>query len=106
LDKRGAHWERFDHEIKSVGSEREALQKGYFGAKDGHFRSLQILLGAQINGECKVMAAHFRASFPTWNAAVPPFPTDSFYGTSCRFRVRSLAEAHHVGRVDRARGGL
>jgi hypothetical protein len=63
LDKRGAHWERFDHEIKSVGSEHEALQKGYFGAKDGHFHGLQnLIIGAQINGECKVMAAHFRAS--------------------------------------------
>jgi hypothetical protein len=63
LDKRGAHCERFDHEIKSVGSEHEALQKGYFGAKDGHFHSLYNRIGAQINGECKVMAAHFRASF-------------------------------------------
>jgi hypothetical protein len=62
LDKRGAHCERFDHEIKSVGSEHDALQKGYFGAKDGHFHSLQSLLGAHIKGECKVMAAHFRAT--------------------------------------------
>jgi hypothetical protein len=58
LGKRGAHWERFEHGKKKCGS-----QKGYFGAKDGHFHSIQNSIGAQIKIECKVMAGHFRASF-------------------------------------------